>query len=82
MKRFAIALALVLPASTAFASGDGVVSAEMQTQIRTLLSEKGYEVRSIEMEDGMYEAYALRDGNRYEVYIDRDMRIVRTEMDD
>lgn len=82
MKRLALALALLLPASAAFASGDGVVSEEVQARIRALLSEQGYEVRSVQMEDGMYEAYAMRDGIRYELYIDRELNIQRSEIDD
>jgi len=82
MKRLAIALALLLPASAALASGGERIAEEVQTQLRAMLAEDGYEVRSIQREDGMYEAYALRDGTRYEIYIDRDLTIVRTEMDD
>ena len=53
------------------------------TAIEKKLTDMGYEVRKIEMEDGMYEAYALKDGNRYEIYIDVDLTIVtRTKMDD
>lgn len=29
------------------------------------------------MEDGLYEAYALRDGARFELYLDSDLNIVQ-----
>jgi hypothetical protein len=82
MKRTAISLALLLPATAVFASGDSAVSAEIESQITTMLTEQGYEVRSIEMEDGDYEAYALRDGARFEIYLDDSLTILRVEADD
>lgn len=66
----------------AMASPDAEVPQDTQTAIRTLLEAQGYEVRQIETEDGMFEAYALKDGERYEIYINADMQIVRTERDD
>lgn len=80
MKRFAIALAMILPATAALASG-GVVADDVQDQIRTLLTDQGYEVRSIQMEDGAYEAYAMRDGARFEIYLDDSLTIVRVAED-
>ncbi|WP_284264179.1 PepSY domain-containing protein [Roseicyclus amphidinii] len=75
------ALAIALP-GMALASPDTPVSEETQTAIRTLLEAEGYEVRQIQTEDGMFEAYALKNGQRYELYIDADMQIVRTKRDD
>ena len=34
------------------------------------------------MEDGLYEAYAMKDGERYEIYLDSDLKIVKSERDD
>jgi len=82
MKRIALALALALPATAALASGSNPISEEVQTQIRTLLTEQGYDVRRIQMEDGLYEAYALRDGDRFEIYLNADMTIERIAQDD
>ena len=82
MKRSAIALALLLPATAVFASGDDAVSADIEAQITALLTADGYEVRSIQMEDGNYEAYAMRDGARFEVYLDESLTILRVEEDD
>lgn len=77
----ALALAIALP-GMALASPDTPVTEETQTAIRTMLEAEGYEVRQIEAEDGMFEAYALKDGERYEIYINAEMQIVRTERDD
>ena len=77
----ALALALALP-GVAMASPDSPVPQETQAAIRTLLEGQGYEVRQIQTEDGMFEAYALKDGERYEIYINAEMQIVRTERDD
>lgn len=81
MKRTAIALALLLPATAVFASGSPVAQ-DVQDQITALLTADGYEVRSIQMEDGNYEAYAMRDGARFEVYLDESLTILRVEADD
>jgi hypothetical protein len=47
-----------------------------------MLTEQGYEVRRIKTEDGMYEAYAMKDGQRLEIYVNDDLEIVRTKTDD
>lgn len=39
-------------------------------EISATLKDKGYEVRKVEPEDGYLEAYALKDGKKYEIYID------------
>jgi hypothetical protein len=67
---------------TAFASEDDAVSVETQNQIRTTLEEQGYEVRKIKAEDGMYEAYAMKNGKRLEIYLDGDMKILNTKEND
>jgi hypothetical protein len=77
----ALALALALPAS-AFASSDDALSTERLTEIRTKLTAEGYEVRKIEMEDGMIEAYVLKNGERLELYLDAALNVVRTKADD
>jgi hypothetical protein len=58
------------------------VSEEMQQKIRAHLTEQGYEVRKIKREDGLFEAYALKDGQRLEIYLNSDMTVVRTKVDD
>lgn len=77
MKSLILALALCLPASFALASGDDLpLTAAVQTQITEHLTAQGYEVRQIKVEDGYYEAYVIRDGQRAELYLDAEMNIV------
>ncbi|MHA1529461.1 MAG: PepSY domain-containing protein [Alphaproteobacteria bacterium] len=68
----ALAAALALPPGFAAASPE-LVGASVGTtadEIAASLAAQGYEVRKIKPEDGMLEAYALKDGKRYEVYVD------------
>lgn len=77
----ALALTLALPVS-AFASSDAALTTERMTEIRTKLTNEGYEVRKIDIEDGMIEAYVLKDGQRLELYLDTALNVVRTKVDD
>lgn len=77
----ALVLALTLPAAAAFASGSAV-DGDVAAKIRTTLQEQGYEVRKIKSEDGLYEAYVLKDGKKMEIYLDSDMNTVRVKTDD
>lgn len=78
---FAIAaLALGLPAA-ALASGGGIDEATQQ-KVRDQLGQQGYEVRKIDREDGLIEVYALKDGQRFEIYLDDQLEIVRTKSED
>lgn len=79
-----IALALAIAAgSMAMASDDEKLTDTAKAdQIRATLAEQGFEVRKIEVEDGMYEAYAVKDGKRVEVYLDSDLNIVKSKIDD
>lgn len=78
----ASAIIAILMSSSAMATGTGQVSQAHGDQIRTVLSEQGYQVTKIEMDDGLYEAYASKDGVRFEIYLDTDFKIVKTELDD
>lgn len=68
----ALAAALALPPGLAAASSelDGASVGRTAGEITASLTAQGYEVRKIKPEDGMLEAYALKDGKRYEVYVD------------
>lgn len=77
--KFALAAAfaamLALPAA---AETEAQAPASIQQQITTLLTDQGYEVRRVSMEDGLYEAYAVKDGHMYEIYLNGALEIVRT----
>ncbi len=71
-------------AGVAFAhSLDGSYAGKSEAEITTLLQNQGYEVREIEKEDDLLEAYALKDGIRLEIYVDpKTGNIVKVEEDD
>lgn len=70
--------------SMATESKNGALNLDTATseRIKTELSAQGYDVRKVELEDGMYEAYALKDGEKYEIYLDADLKVVKTEIND
>ncbi len=79
----AICVALTFPIAGAMAAGDKVeLTDEVTQRIQTMLTAEGYEVGKIKIEDGLYEAYAKKDGQRFEVFLDAALEIVRTEIDD
>jgi hypothetical protein len=83
LKAMLLGSVLTLAAGSALASESGVkLTDEVRTQISTLLTGQGYEVGKIKTDDGLYEAYARKDGKRYEVYLNEKMEIVKTKEDD
>lgn len=82
MKALLLATALATAASGAFAASRADLTDARKAEITELLTAQGYEVRQIQIEDGMYEVYAIKDGGRYEVYLADDLTVLRTKMDD
>jgi len=74
----AVSLAL---AGAAHASGKVELTDENTSQIRQTLTDQGYEVAKIKIEDGMYEAYARKEGQRFELYLNADFDVVKTKED-
>ena len=68
----AFAAAFALPVSFAAASNDlsGASLGKTSDEINASLSARGYDVKKIKPEDGKLEVYALKNGKRYEVYVD------------
>ncbi len=64
------ALALMLGFAAASSELDGASVGKTADEITASLTAQGYEVRKIKPEDGMLEAYVLKDGKRYEIYVD------------
>lgn len=65
---------LALATTSAFAANDtpelnGYIGKTSQ-EISSALKERGYQVRKVELEDGYLEAYALKNGERFEIYVD------------
>ena len=72
MKLTPVALALALFAAPACAQ-EVAPGDQLGTEIgaiSTALSGRGYEVRKTEREDGKVEVYAVREGRRFEIYVD------------
>ncbi|WP_226621417.1 PepSY domain-containing protein [Alloyangia pacifica] len=72
-------LAVLLTAGAVTASP--AIPEQTQAQVREKLTAEGYEVRRIDSEDGMIEVYALKDGKKLELYLDEDLKIVRSKTD-
>ncbi len=86
MKRIII-LALALSAgSFAAASESNEVTSKptpaVIEQITSSLSAEGYDVRSIKTENGFYEAKAVKDGQRFELQFDKDLKMVNVPDND
>lgn len=77
----ALAAFIALPAVASDGEYD-MIDDTLKAQITTLLSEQGYEVRSIETEDELIEVDVLKEGEPFEVYLDAELNIVRTQADD
>ncbi|AZQ69333.1 PepSY domain-containing protein [Silicimonas algicola] len=76
------ALVAALLATGAFAANSVELTDANTNHIRQLLTEQGYEVAKIKIEDGMYEAYAKKDGSKFEVFLDAAFEIVEVKNDD
>jgi hypothetical protein len=81
------ALALALGTGAAFALGKGDVLGTDPAAVRQALEGQGFEVRRVKAEDDdggeAMEAYALKDGKRFEIYVDRRTGAVeRVKQDD
>ncbi len=79
----ALAATLLLPLHFASAAAEkGAYAGKTEEEITMSLRKQGYEVRKIEVEDGYLEAYALMDGERYEIYVDpKTGKVVKIEQD-
>lgn len=80
LKPLVILAALGLTAGPVLASDDHTRAAGIdRAAVTEKLQAEGYEVRKIEMEDGLIEVYATREGARYELKLDRDLNIVKSK---
>lgn len=67
-----LALVLAIAAAPALAQEVAVGDAlgADSGAISAALAERGYEIRKTEREDGKIEVYAVREGRRFEIYVD------------
>lgn len=73
-----LSFALAPFAGAAFADGEAADPA-IVVKATEVVTAAGYEVRKVEMEDGMVEVYAVKDGKTWELLLDKEMKIVGTE---
>ena len=71
----ALALALATPAARA----EDEVNAATQEKVTAQLTAEGYEVRKIEAEDGLIEAYVVKDGKAMSLFLGESLKVVKTE---
>ncbi len=64
-------------APMAMASSDEI-DAATRDKVTAELVAQGYDVRKMEMEDGMIEVYAVKDGKTYELYLDAALKVVKS----
>ena len=72
----ALTLSLALSGGLAHAADEASLTDAKKAEITALLVAQGYEIRSIQIEDGMYEVYAIKDGATAELYLDDNLNLV------
>lgn len=72
----AIAITIGLTGGIARAADESMLTDAKKAEITAIMVEQGYEVRKIQIEDGMYEVYAVKDGKTYELYLDDALKMV------
>jgi hypothetical protein len=78
----AFALAAVILPAASFADEGVDLTDAVKAQIQTKLTADGYDVGKIKTEDGLYEAYAKKDGKKMEVFLNAALEVVRTKIAD
>lgn len=71
----ALIISTLLP-TIAFAGEKLVLNEQVKSDIKSSLESQGYNVGKIKIEDGLYEAYAKKDGERMEVLMNDKLDIV------
>lgn len=71
----ALIISTLLP-TIAFAGEKLVLNEQVKSDIKSSLESQGYNVGKIKIEDGLYEAYAKKDGKRMEVLMNDKLDIV------
>jgi hypothetical protein len=76
----AAAFATVATSTLAFAS-EGIDPA-LQAKVTAQLTAQGYDVRKVQMEDGMIEVYAVKGGKTSEIYLNEKLEVVKNNGED
>lgn len=81
-KSTVLASALMLSANASFASDNGPkLTDEIKAKITQQLTEQGYSVGKIKTEDDAFEAYAKKEGKKYEIYLDESLNVIKIKED-
>jgi len=67
--------AALLASPAAFASDD--VDPAVKAKLTKQLKAEGYDVRKLQMEDGLIEAYAVKGNEKFELYFDSNLKLVK-----
>ncbi|MCV2869958.1 PepSY domain-containing protein [Defluviimonas sp. WL0002] len=81
MKKLVVATFLAATALSLPAHASGEIDEATQAKITEQLTAEGYEVRRIDTEDGYFEVYALKDGKKYELYLNDAFEVVKSKSD-
>lgn len=76
-KTAAVLAILLLGAPMAMAERADV-DAATQAKITDVMTAQGYDVRKMEIEDGLLEVYAVKDGKTFQVFYDEKLTLVKT----
>ena len=76
-----LALALALGGAARAEDAEATLDPAKEAQVRETLTQQGYEVRSVGMEDGRIEVYAVKDGALLEIYLADDLSIAEVKED-
>ena len=81
MRIFTTAIVATFLATTAAFAAVPALTDEIKAQIVSVLAEQGHTVGKIKIEDGLYEAYAKKDGSKFEVFLNEAYEVVRIKED-
>lgn len=74
----AAVLGLTLFAAPVAMAEGAMIAPETQAKVTADLTAQGYEVRKMEMEDGLLEVYAVKDGKTWQLFLDAELKVVKT----
>lgn len=78
-----IAVSTAIAATAALpALAESSVAAGTAKTLKTQLTKQGYEVRRMEMDKGLIEVYALKNGKRMELFFDKSLKQVKGQDSD
>lgn len=61
------------------AYAEDAVDPALEQKLTEQLKAEGYDVRKIQMEDGLIEAYAVKGSETFELYFDKDLKPVKKD---